>query len=393
MGKDSQTNRIKFTKAVLASIAPPSGSNRLTVYDTEVKGLALVVTPKGAKTFYVYRRIDGRPERVLLGRFPDLTVEQARKRAEETNGAIAMGRNPHRERRMVAQEATFGELFEWYIEHHAKHRKKTWEQDIWQFQKYLGSLASVRLSQVTRTEIRRLNADLCRNAGPYTANKAMVLIQSVFSRAIAHEIFEGPNPVTGIEKYKERARDRRLTADEFPRFLAAVEEADNDLRDLVLFALLTGARKGNVLAMRWDEIDWEGRVWRIPETKSGVPQNIPLLEAELEILNGRRTGAKGPWVFPGSGRTGHVVEPKKGWASILARAEIKDFRFHDLRRTLGSWMVDTGATLHVVSKALNHQNQATTAIYARLSLDPVREAKRVAHGAMLTAARRAVVTD
>lgn len=384
MGNES---RLRFTKAALTAIGAPADRSRAVYHDTEVKGLVLIVTANGAKSFYVYRRVEGQPTRVFIGRFPDLSVEQARKMAEENNGAIAAGRNPHKERKDRKQEWTFGELFHWFIEQHAKHRKRTWEQDVWQFEKYMGALAKQPVSRLTKAELRKFHAELGASSGPYTANKALVLIQSVFSRAIAHELIKGPNPVTGIEKFKEKSRDRRLTADELPRFLAAVEEAEPDLRDFVLLSLLTGARRGNVLAMRWDQIDWQGRAWRIPETKNGLPQTVPLNDEEIRILQERRARATGPWVFPGPGRTGHMVEPKKGWARILGRAGIEDFRIHDLRRTLGSWMVDTGATLHVVGKALNHQSQSTTAIYARLSLDPVREAKRAAHGAMLSIAK------
>ena len=91
------------------------------------------------------------------------------------------------------------------------------------------------------------------------------------------------------------------------------------------------------------------------------------------------------YVFPGPGATGHLVEPRKAWKRILDRAEIEDLRIHDLRRSLGSWQAATGANLSVIGKTLNHKNVTTTAIYARLNLDPVREAMQKATTAMLTA--------
>ena len=93
----------------------------------------------------------------------------------------------------------------------------------------------------------------------------------------------------------------------------------------------------------------------------------------------------GEWVFPSYGKTGHLVEPKKAWNRLLDRAEISDLRIHDLRRTLGSWQAATGASLPVIGKSLGHKNQATTAIYARLDLDPVRQAVNTATAAMLAA--------
>ncbi|CAK0750757.1 hypothetical protein CCP3SC15_1700007 [Gammaproteobacteria bacterium] len=106
----------------------------------------------------------------------------------------------------------------------------------------------------------------------------------------------------------------------------------------------------------------------------------------MTILEARKAQAfPTPWVFPGDGATGHLVEPKKAWKRILERAGIGDLRLHDLRRTLASWQVDTGATLAIVGKTLGHQSQTTTAIYARLSQDPVRKSVNTAVEAMLSA--------
>src|SRR6185503_5001402 len=92
------------------------------------------------------------------------------------------------------------------------------------------------------------------------------------------------------------------------------------------------------------------------------------------------------YVFPGSGKSGHLEEPKKGWQRILTRAGIADLRIHDLRRTLGSWQAKQGASLAIIGKSLNHKNQNTTAIYARLDLDPVRDSVNTATSAMMAAA-------
>ncbi len=121
-------------------------------------------------------------------------------------------------------------------------------------------------------------------------------------------------------------------------------------------------------------------------TKNGTAQTLPLEAAEIEILKRRKRDSEAPWVFPASrSASGHFNKPDAGWKRILDRAGIKDLRIHDLRRSLGSWMVDTGASLAVIGKALNHQSQTTTAIYARLSHQTVREAKSRAIGAMLGA--------
>jgi integrase len=139
--------------------------------------------------------------------------------------------------------------------------------------------------------------------------------------------------------------------------------------------------------MQWSEINFIDGTWRIPETKNGTPQNVPLLKAAMDVLKVRRItiADEEPFVFPGIGKTGHLVEPKKVWANILANANIAALRIHDLRRTMGSWQSMTGASLAIIGKSLNHKSVQTTAIYARLDMDPVRNSMSTAADAMLKA--------
>lgn len=190
----------------------------------------------------------------------------------------------------------------------------------------------------------------------------------------------------GVKRFPERSRDRFLSADELARFFQALEQEPNEAaREFFLVALLTGARRANVLSMRWADIDLKGQTWRIPETKNGTPQNVPLVGPVLEILQSRRKTTSSFFVFPGRGKTGHLVEPKKAWARVCLAAGIKEARIHDLRRTLGSWQAKTGASLPIIGKSLNHKSASTTSIYARLDLDPVRTAMEKAAEAMLEA--------
>jgi integrase len=123
------------------------------------------------------------------------------------------------------------------------------------------------------------------------------------------------------------------------------------------------------MAMRWSEIDFKETTWRIQETKNGTPQTVPLTGAVLEILQERRRNTSSFFVFPGPGKTGHLVEPKTAWKRICTAAGISGVRIHDLRRTMGSWQAKTGASLPIIGKSLNHKNASTTSIYARLDLD------------------------
>jgi integrase len=197
------------------------------------------------------------------------------------------------------------------------------------------------------------------------------------------------NPCLGIRKFPEKSRDRFLQADELPRFFKALNEEPNaTLRDYIFVSLLTGARRSNVLSMRWKELDLEQGTWEIPVTKTGDSQTVTLAMEAIEILKVRKSNRSSFFVFPGNGRTGHLVEPKKGWKRILERAGIEDLRIHDLRRTLGSWQAITGSSLPIIGKSLNHKNASTTQIYARLNLDPVRESVQKATVAMIQAANR-----
>ena len=112
------------------------------------------------------------------------------------------------------------------------------------------------------------------------------------------------------------------------------------------------------------------------------------MPAAIDILKTRQKSNtnNSPWVFPGTGSTGHLVETKKPWTRILNKAGIKNLRIHDLRRSLGSWQAATGANLSVIGKTLAHKNISTTAIYARLNIDPIRESMNKATDAILNAA-------
>ena len=200
--------------------------------------------------------------------------------------------------------------------------------------------------------------------------------------------YRGDNPARGIKMFPEQSRDRFLLPDELPRFFRSLYEEPNPLlQGFFLLCLLTGARRSNVQAMRWDEVSWELRQWRIPQTKAGFPVVVPLSPPALEVLRRLREGSINgcPWVFPGRRRRGHLMSPQSAWRRLLARAGLENLRIHDLRRSLGSWMAIGGASLPTIGKLLGHARQETTAVYARLTMDPVRASVDAATGAMWAA--------
>ena len=381
-------NKINFTKAAIDSLPIPEIGERAEYHDTKISGLRLRVTSKGIKTFSMRKRIKhGEPERITLGRYPDMTIEQARRKAAEINSLILEGKNPAEVKRQHKAEPTFSDLFTDYLEHHAKPRKKTWNEDVQKYQTYLAKqLGNKKLSTITKQDITKIHSSITLTGHSIVANRVLALISSIYGWAISAG-FATHNPVIGIKRNKEQSRDRFLQSDELPRFFEALSEEPNEtIRDYILMSLLTGARRSNVLSMRWKDISFERAEWRIDETKNGTPQTVTLSPEAIEILTNRKSNHKSEYVFPGSGISGHLKEPKKGWDRILKRAAIQNLRIHDLRRTLGSWQAKTGASLAIIGKSLNHKNQSTTAIYARLDLDPVRESVNTATNAMFKAA-------
>jgi integrase len=381
-------NKINFTKAAIETLPTPGTGKRDTYHDSKTLGLQLRITSTGIITFSVYRRtMRGSPERITLGRFPQMTIQQARNKAAEINVAISKGANPAGAERGRKAELTFADLFHLYLERHAKISKITWPKDQQQFHQFLEKpLGKMKLSAIKKRSVASVFNDITVAGHPVVANRVRSLISSIYGWASSVGLWED-NPVKGIRRNKESSRDRFLQSDELPRFFQALAEEDNDtVRDYFLMALLTGARSTNVKSMKWADVSIERAEWRIKETKNGTPQTVTLSPEALGVLHQRRPAEAAKFVFPGIGKTGHLAEPRKGWERVLARAGIEDLRIHDLRRTLGSWQAKTGASLAIIGKSLNHKNQNTTAIYARLDLDPVRASVNTATSAMMKAA-------
>lgn len=390
--KKQPRQRLNFTKPVLEKIpAPPK---RTYYHDTGQKGLILDVTPKGVKTFYLYRFIQGRPEKIKIGPFPDVSVEDARKAALRLLGQIASGKNPAEERRWVRGEMTLAQVWDLYLDQYARPRKKASSLafDEWMWKKYLPNWKEKKLSSIRHRDLQKLNVETSKNHGPAAANNLLVLLRTLFEQA-RNWGFQGENPARGIPKFPLEKRERFLQPDEAPRFFKALaEERSEDLRDFVLIALLTAQRAGNVAAMRWRDLDLVGHVWRIPasEAKSGKQYSVPLVPEALEILLRRlQQRAKGEeWVLPGRKAGRHMRSPSSQFKTFLKRAEIDNFRIHDLRRSLASWQAALGANLAVIQKTLGHADISTTMIYARLNLDPVRASMEEAARALRAAGEK-----
>lgn len=388
--------KVNLTKKFIERLATPK-EKRVIVYDSQARGLGVMCTPTGHKSFFWFRKLAGYPTWRTIGQYPDLSIEQARAKASEYNSDSAEwkaknyeGASPFERRR----ELTLSVALEDYVEKHLKTKSKDPDHAVkdtkWQIDKYAASLKSRTLSSIRREHLRLVHSSVGEKHGKFSANRLLQTIRAIFNHALRTELWGGQNPAVGIEPFHEESRSRFLQPNEFPNFLKALtNEKNTDLRDLVLLAIFTGARRANLLAMRWEELDLQRGLWNIPLTKNGEPHIVPLTtEATKILMDRRRESGAAAWVFPSpTSESGHLEDPKRAWQAFRKRAGIADVRLHDLRRTLGSWQAGSGVPLLTIAKTLGHQSTDATQVYSRLHLEPVRLAVESATSAMIAAGK------
>lgn len=412
---------VNFTKTSLEALnAPLKGRTYIT--DEKVKGLSLYITCKGIRTFYVRKNLNGRDQKIVIGQFPEVSIDNARKQALNYMGMIAFGNDPIAERRKNAQQKiTLGAFYKEYIERHCKVNKKSWRYDEREIEKFLSHWFNYRLSEIKQEDVRKLFDRITRDNGPYQANRILERLRGLYNKAIEWG-WNGSNPAIGIKKNRERSRDRFILPAELPCFHKALaDEANTTAKDCIQMLLLCGARKTNTLKMRFEQINWDWHTWRIPDTKNGEPQIVTLVARAMDILRRRQDAINSPWVFPSDlDNNKHFVNLKRGWSRVLRRATVYfwmsdrscssfvteliklntealdyallyndivkkakaknislpdgliDLRIHDIRRTIGSYQAITGASLQIIGKSLGHKSSQSTQVYARLDLDPVK---------------------
>jgi integrase len=386
-------------RTIIARPVPESG--RATYHDTQVPELGLMIYPSGRRSFFWFRRARGNKSGThftTIGPFPDISIEQARGKASELSGQLARAKmddyrdgNPFGRSR---DDLTFGELLGAYCERHIRTRAKNpalseKRMKAW-VECYLKHWKTRKLSDITRADVLEVFTDLGKTR-QHTANQTVRHLRLLFNFALSAEMWRGENPATRIKLFHEAKRARFVQPDELPRlFVALKTEPNADLRDFVNLALWTGARKSDVFAMRWDCISLADNRWMIPNPKSRTPYAVPLTPEAVRILKGRETKRikSKPWVFPSHSKSGHIEDLHGRWRELLKRAKISNLRVHDLRRTQGSWQAAQGTSLTIIGKSLGHASTAATEVYARLNLDPVREAMTTANAAMAAAIKK-----
>lgn len=382
-----------FTEDTMRRLSERRGE-RVVVHDPKLPGLRAELRPAGTVSFSVVRRMrGGGPVRVTIGSWPAITVDAARTVARGHLLSLAQGVNPNDTAREIKEQTTlenvtFGELFELMLTLPAKkggrrtttpRRAKTVDEYVRLRDRFLSAWLKRKAHTITNNEVAERHRAIGVDSGPYQANRVLAVVVATFEAGIERKRFSGDNPAVGgdVSRFAETSRERRLTADELPQFWRALDVENELFRDFFRLALLTGARRSNLQAMAWQDVDLHHQVWSVPgaQSKNGSPLVVVLPPPAIEILTRRKRESDGsPFVFPSSGSTGHLIEPKTAWQRICKRAGLPDLRLHDLRRSLGSWMALDNTSLKIVGEALGHRSTASTEVYARLSKAPVAEA-------------------
>jgi integrase len=406
-GQQPEPYRIRLTNREIEKL--PAGERRYPVYDDEMPGLLVRVSPTGKKAFFYSARVNGRKRMIKLGEPPALTVAAARKLAQKHAGQVAEGIDVAEQRRQARREnqtaPTVEDAWHAYRDGHLvpncspktlKGDEYCWAAIPW---------PKRRLDSLTTRDVAKLHEDLAKR-GPVWANRVIEFLRRIINHSADELGFRGENPVKlqqgkqsrrkgqSVRRARERSRQRYIEPREIGAFVRAIEtEGDPDVADFVRMMLYTGARRSNVLGMKWADVSESRRVWTIPagEAKAGEAIELPLSSYATAVLDrrGKRADPNATFVFPSKrAASGHMTEPKKRWQALRARAGLDDLTLHDLRRTVGSWASMTGTPYAVVKAMLGHaEGKDVTMIYARSDTETVRAAFENTTRAMLIKAK------
>jgi integrase len=399
-----------LTARTIDTIKPIPGK-RLELFDGVVTGLALRVTETGVRSWsLLYRTTSGRLRRLTIGRYPTLSLLQARKLAQTAARDASLGADPASEKKAQRHGETINDLADEYIKRHAKKHKRTWQADDRMLRAEVRpAWGTLKVSELTRRHVRELVEGIAERGAPITANRALALIRKMLNFAIQRDWLEA-NPAALIPKPgQETSRDRVLNDDEIRRLWQCLDRQpttaerpapgrkrangtdDSPLCPLnaaqtaiLKLRLLTAQRGGEVARMRWIDVDLESGWWTIPaeHAKNKKAHRVPLVGKALELVKAQVSSDENEgdeeqslFVFS-DGETGAHDRAKKA-PGLLVEVTGIDFRGHDLRRTAATRMAAAGVPPSDVAKVLNHSEGGPRATHVYNRYEPDRE-KRIA---------------
>jgi integrase len=375
--------KVLLTPSTVESVKCPAGKRKLDLFDQRTKGLLLEVRETGGRTYYLrYTNARGKARQHRLADARDVTLAQARQLADQTRNRIAMGEDPAEARSALRTVPTFAEFIENDFLPHIRLHKRSWQCDVSLLNNHLlPFLSSMHMDSIGRRDIQRVISDR-REQGKAagTCDRILILSRRIFNLALKWQVpGMTSNPAKEVDRLNvDNKRERYLNEPEIRRLQAVLEHSENPLlRYIVPTLLVTGARKREVLDARWEDFDFDSRLWKIPVTKSGKPRYVPISDGLIAILNSvpRLAGSRYVFANPDTGKP--YVTIFYAWNTARQRAGLPDVRIHDLRHSFASILINSGRSLYEVQHLLGHTQSKTTERYAHLQRETLLKAANV----------------
>jgi integrase len=349
---------LRLTRRTIDEI-PFAESGQVFYRDTMLSGFGLRVGTK-SKVYFAEGQVNRRTRRVTIGRADVFAPDVARKRALAMLGEMADGHDPNAEKRKEQVERITLEMaFQRFFEARSTLSPHTVNNYQRTERLYLKAWRKKALSDITKQMVLTKHRDIAKAHGETTANNAMRHLRSVYNFIAATQDEFPPNPVQILSQArawsKERRRQTVVTAVDLPAWWKAVMAEPEYSRDFLLTALFTGMRRGELMKLRWENVDLKARTLHLPSTKNGDPLDLPLSDFLSDLLSERWARSNGsPWVFPGPGKSGHLVETKKFLLRVSAGSGVS-FTLHDLRRTFITIAESLDVPYYALKRLLNHR--------------------------------------
>ena len=381
----SPSNRRRRSLSDRVVDALPVEDRDVIYWDADLPGFGVRVYATGAKAYLVQGRGPAGARRVALGRHGVVPAAAARQRGAEVLTRLRAGQDPVPGRRKGGGP-TVADLAERYLREHVAVHCKPLTLSKYRYvlaRNVLPTLGRVPVAQLARRHVADLHYRL--RATPVSANDAVGALSRMLNRAEAWGLVPpGRNPCRGVRRYRTRRLERFLTEHEFRRLGATLDalEAEGALPASAAAALrllmLTGCRRGEITGLRWADVRLDRGEIELPETKTG-PRTVSLSPAAVRVLANLPRPPGNPWVIAGAKPGARLPHITYYWHRVRRRAGLEDVRLHDLRHSFASRALALGEPLPMIAKLLGHTKIQTTARYAHLARDSVREsAARVA---------------